>query len=447
MDRHIRLLMVVIVAAVVSLAFETYRIGTFRHSMVTFLTQERQPMAKKKRMSVSMSMIVKPLPTATIAAKVILEDDSSEETRRTRIIDDHLDAQLLQLRVKQQQQEAPATVVVGQQHLDNDNDEDWLIGMISMGKVARDDYYAERCVRSIRVRGNYHGYILIVTDAYGKQKYDQTFLSDDKVVVLQARDEDLKPSVTTITNNNHTKKELIPYKDGKMKFKRFKTLLWDYSEQDERLTATKHLLYIDIDIVIGNDLHPFFDWYQTSLTYFIESTLDNNNNNNANSFISMFRDNKNQTIRHGGLLVFDRNYSSGCLNAWRSRMDDDGHIIDRDQKLFMQVVTNPKRYHCIDHELKRKYILFPTVHDMEERQYHTFVHATRTGSARKIDTVTQEGYFHDALLLQEGELLFGTMTWEEALRVSSTNQINQKEVVIHKKLKPKRKKGKQRTSS
>jgi hypothetical protein len=37
--------------------------------------------------------------------------------------------------------------------------------------------------------------------------------------------------------------------------------------------------------------------------------------------------------------------------------DDDGRILDRDQKpLFLQVVINPQRYHRIDHELIRGYM-------------------------------------------------------------------------------------------
>jgi hypothetical protein len=59
--------------------------------------------------------------------------------------------------------------------------------------------------------------------------------------------------------------------------------------------------------------------------------------------------------------------------------DDDGRILDRDQKLFLQAVTNPQRYHRIDHELK-PHIIYTlsngTLHDMEEGRYPTFVHAT-----------------------------------------------------------------------
>jgi hypothetical protein len=244
-------------------------------------------------------------------------------------------------------------------------------------------YITERCVRSIRVRGNFQGYITVLTDSQNMAHYKESLAWDPRVIVMEGRHEDMDP---TDHNGNPSK-----YKESKMRFKRFKTLLSEYLNYDSRLASTliKHVLYVDIDNVVGKDLTPFLQQYFSKITPWrknnglvlaandsatiIRSTIADaaadavsSRNLNASSvtpvtttttedfsFLSQFKDKGMSSFWHTGIMMIDRQHSGGCLQEWRKKIDQFGVEEKSDQKLLLSVLKNITTYHCWVHELEK----------------------------------------------------------------------------------------------
>lgn len=62
------------------------------------------------------------------------------------------------------------------------------IALISFGESAAESTLLERCILSIRRRGQFDGYVVVITDA-PEERYDGVF--DENVIVLKANEDDI----------------------------------------------------------------------------------------------------------------------------------------------------------------------------------------------------------------------------------------------------------------
>ena len=62
------------------------------------------------------------------------------------------------------------------------------IFLLSFGKAAAENTLLERCILSIRRRGDFHGPVIVLTDA-PRERYNGVL--DENVVVLQSKDDDM----------------------------------------------------------------------------------------------------------------------------------------------------------------------------------------------------------------------------------------------------------------
>jgi hypothetical protein len=213
-----------------------------------------------------------------------------------------------------------------------------VIALVAMGKAATASYIAERCIRSIRAGGRFTGDIILFTDGDGYEKKRQTLAFDSKVILIQGKDEDMKPTSADGTR--------IKYAGpGHMIFKRFKTLVLEYLGDDSRFDDVRYALYLDVDNVVANPLSQLFDDYAVSMS----RTLSHQNSTNFGYF-SLWRDpGMGRKFWQGGQIMYDRYRSAGCVNAWRNEMDTVYH--PQDQPLLLNVDNNFTKYTCRVFEL------------------------------------------------------------------------------------------------
>ena len=133
-----------------------------------------------------------------------------------------------------------------------------------------------------------------------------------------------------------------------MIFKRFKTLLFKYLDLDARMSAdsSRHVLYLDIDVVCKEDLAPFLGHYHTFVTAEYDRQLAQGRARNASfglSFVSAYDDPgafAGKGYVHSGLMVFDRHFAAQCLDHWLYMFDQVPAVMD--QQLLKYVVQNPE---------------------------------------------------------------------------------------------------------
>ena len=166
------------------------------------------------------------------------------------------------------------------------NDTNTAIILIAMGsKVVNDTWLTERCVRSIRMGGQYNGYIIIITDKEGYNKYTETLLggntnnnNNNKVIIMETKTEDISPKNENGSNIRYYKKRTH------MLYKRYKTLALKYLEyafefdndnnknnnnSSSSTSSTnkiiEHVLYLDVDNIVARPLSIFFNDYYNSI--------------------------------------------------------------------------------------------------------------------------------------------------------------------------------------
>jgi hypothetical protein len=164
------------------------------------------------------------------------------------------------------------------------NDTNTAIILIAMGsKVVNDTWLTERCVRSIRMGGQYNGYIIIITDKEGYNKYTETLLggsndnnNKNKVIVIETKTEDVSPKNKNGSDIRYYKKRTH------MLYKRYKTLALKYLEYAFEFDNNKnnnnsssstsstnkiieHVLYLDVDNIVARPLSIFFNDYYNSI--------------------------------------------------------------------------------------------------------------------------------------------------------------------------------------
>jgi hypothetical protein len=277
-------------------------------------------------------------------------------------------------------------------------DDNTLITLIAMGLPA-DMYLTERCVRSIRARGNFTGYIMIFTnhmERYQKSLSDH----DDKIVLVQGKPEDVRPTYANGT--------CIPYSKHTMKYKRYKTLASKYLQEDPRLnTNIRYVMYLDIDNVVTNPLQNLFRDYQDKVNRDYAQT--GAASLSGHSLVSFWMDPGTTHMMQGGQFLVERYHGQPCLDAWRDEMDQQVQS-DRDQPLLMDVARQFDKYRCLVSILpngggggeRRHFDMLQTdILDMTRpEQYPTIVHIS--GHRAKLYPETQQrGFLKQALDLEQ----------------------------------------------
>ncbi len=223
--------------------------------------------------------------------------------------------------------------------LDSDFDPSRLIFLISMGEQAKESKMVERFVWSARHRGQWNGYILLLTDAPIERyaRFSQRF------VVMNPQDE-------------HFDKR---FKDD-MPYKRFKTRIIDYTNRDKRLDKVQLIYYLDVDNIVGNSLPDMFDDLESKYN------IPNTENTNAGKwlatiprvwfFVNKYKDKSVQ----GGQFIVDRKTSGRCLKAWRDKID--ANITEaKDQPALHKIRGNGRNQECqIITMMSKSHIVFPT---------------------------------------------------------------------------------------
>ena len=166
-----------------------------------------------------------------------------------------------------------------------------------------------------------------------------------------------------------------------MPYKRFKTLALELLERrPEELSSIEFIVYIDADVLIGDNLVPFFRYVKN----LYESNLEVES---ARSTMLMFEEqgkhfikrfHKNNTVFHGGIMALHRPSSQGCLDVWRSMMDINRWKYDMGALANLLYVNESTKSMCHVEELDRKFFFLLLDHKMERGESGVFVHITNT---------------------------------------------------------------------
>lgn len=183
----------------------------------------------------------------------------------------------------------------------------------------------ERFVWSARHRGEWQGWIVLLTDAPASRYDDLSFTKDDDHFIV------MNPLAQHF---NSSFGEDMPYK-------RFKTHVIDYIDMDPRLDAVRLIYYLDVDIIVGNSLPQLF--HSLESTYDIPIPEDGVAVENADVVPSLQKESPHSTnpaawlssipkiwffrnkYAHlsvqGGQFILDRGTSQPCLDFWRELID------------------------------------------------------------------------------------------------------------------------------
>lgn len=295
---------------------------------------------------------------------------------------------------------------------DNDPNAHRAIFVISMGGAASRTHLVERFIYSARTKGQYDGWIVLLTDAapsrYQKLKdwnYNSNNTSnnrttspgDERFIIIKPRAEHY--------NSKFKRKD--------MTIKRFKTYVIDYidmlSRDDDSKNANnittssdivsvkadknmckdfqmvKLIYYLDVDIVFAGPLSTVFDGlehkYGIGQSEKQLAPMPNNRPSSklrnsispaaplplSKSMIYMFEGNFANYPIQGGQMILDRAKSGGCLTKWRTLIDKSPRV-KKDQVPLMGMY-NSQLGHI---KKKRKNELDCYIVKMDQKPYISF---------------------------------------------------------------------------
>ena len=275
------------------------------------------------------------------------------------------------------------------------------IFLISFGEEAAESSLVERCVLSLRRRGNWTGHIVLLTDAsYGR--YEQGWKERNNITVIHPKEEHF--------NGADGKQLKFNRQTVSLKVKRFKTFVLDYIEMDKKLSNIKTIYYIDIDIIAGGDLHYLFRGVESKQQIGYEHPARGGEiTSTLHFFTPMSRDYPFQS----GTFVVDRHSSKRCLELWRREIENNIALgtVGMDQAalrtLYHQIEAGDETRCMLKRIDNEGYLSFlkPRNFDIiSQSSSHTvLIHLSNSKFAKWIDEEDQNTFLYTVLQLSEEE--------------------------------------------
>lgn len=282
--------------------------------------------------------------------------------------------------------------------------ESHAIFLISFGQ--EESTLAERCILSLRRRGQWKGYIVLLTDA-SSSRYENVWSEKENVIVMHPKEEHF---------NGADGKPLAYNKETmSLKVKRFKTYVLDYVDMDQRLNDIETIYYLDIDILAGGTINHLFSGiemkqmidYQHQVRGAAAAGL---------STLHFFTPITKEYPFQSGTFVVNRSSSRHCLELWRKEIDKIvGGNLGMDQAALRTVhqhIESGEETTCrlirMDNE---DYISFPMPRNFDEiaqsSSYTTLIHLSNSKFAKWIDEEKQNEFLYKVLQLSEEEIQSG----------------------------------------
>ncbi|KAL7536430.1 hypothetical protein ACHAXR_007157 [Thalassiosira sp. AJA248-18] len=270
--------------------------------------------------------------------------------------------------------------------------------LISFGKEASDSTLVERCILSLRRRGAWDGFIVVLTDA-PPERYQNKW--DGNVIVMHPSNQHLNApdgSPLKFTKDNTS-----------LKSKRFKTFIIDYIGYDKRLDSVELIYYLDIDIMAGDAMGGLFSSIERKYD------VSREERSGGLSKLFFFTPLSKEWPFQGGTFIVERRSSMHCLELWRREIDDmtiSGRGRDQDGlRTIHQRIQLGEESKC---ELVRmeneNFISFPTPRTFDKiirSPRSTLIHISNSVFAKRIDEEAQTKYIHEVLDLSEEEKQLG----------------------------------------
>jgi hypothetical protein len=349
--------------------------------------------------------------------ELVIEEDAKEEQERTPVAV-FSNATTTQIRISSPLLERQY-IIMGRPTENNT-----VIAFIAMGPHRT--FLVHRAIRSIRASGEFHGYIMIMTDRSGWDYFSWSLdQPDNKVILIQGHDQHLmathaapsSSSTVGSNNSNHTNPTTTqgrPFKPASMVYKRFKTHLLEYiTEHDVLNREMEYCLYLDIDNVIFHPiqhlLNEYYNEFATTYQQIIEKDAnrlmtqyhhrDNANNTLSTTpsnvtttttdpiikfghqkprlqFVSMWKDIRPEAkLWQSGQIFYHRRYSQGCMDRWRAEIDSDDN--------YGEFMEQPLLVKALQHQYQDLFRTVPPLSPHQSNIHHQDINQD-SGNSRKV---------------------------------------------------------------
>jgi len=270
------------------------------------------------------------------------------------------------------------------------------IFLISFGSEAATSTLVERCILSLRRRGAYDGYVILLTDA-PSERYHNVW--DENVFVMHPLEEHLNADDGTpfeFTESNFS-----------LKSKRFKTFIIDYIDMEKGLDSVELVYYLDVDIMAGDSFDDFFTGLETKYE------VSRNERSGGVSKLYFFTPLSEEWPLQGGTFIVERRSSRHCLELWRKEIDDmtvSGRGRDQDalRNIYQRIESGDETRCKLVRMENENFISFPTPRTFkkitQQSSFPSLIHISNSVFAKWIDEEMQTKYIHKVLQLSDDEI-------------------------------------------
>ena len=271
------------------------------------------------------------------------------------------------------------------------------IFLISFGKEAAESTLVERCILSLRRRGAWSGYVVVLTDAPA-DRYQNEW--DGNVIIMHPLEEHFNGEDGVPLTYTAENKSLKP--------KRFKTFILEYIDSDIRLDSVEIIYYLDIDIMAGNALSKLFQGIENKY-----GVLQPNEKSGVErlSRVYFFTPLSKEWPLQGGTFILERKTSQHCLDLWRREIDGltrTGRGRDQDALATINKrIESGQETKCQLVRMENEnYVSFPTARTfgkVSQKDYPNLIHISNSVFAKRINEEAQNQYITEVLQLSEEE--------------------------------------------
>jgi len=293
-------------------------------------------------------------------------------------------------------------------------DKSHVIFLISFGEEAAASTLVERCVLSLRRRGQYSGYIVVLTDA-PTERYAHVW--DDNVIVMHPQKEHLL----------HDDGSAMHYskKNMSLKPKRFKTFVLEYINMDSRLDEVELVYYLDIDILAGGPLDKLFQGLESQY-----NIVGHRPEEDVSKLYFVSPLSKEWPLQ-SGTMIAERGTSEYCLQLWRNEIDmmlKTGRGRDQDalRNIYQRIESGNETKCQLVRMENEDYISFPMPRNFAQlsasgAKHANLIHISNSLFAYMIDEEEQNTYIHEILQLSDEEIESG-MYGKAVVRAKDTSR-------------------------